>query len=46
MPLLPGTLQEMGFKAVNAMSTAMLIFSLAATVIGLGPETRGRKFAT
>ncbi len=44
MPLLLGALQDQGFKAVDAMSAAMVISGLAAMVIWLGPETRGREF--
>jgi len=42
MPFLLGALQDRGFALVNAMSLAMVISGLAAMVIWLGPETRGR----
>ncbi|MEQ8661548.1 MAG: MFS transporter [Gammaproteobacteria bacterium] len=42
MPYLLGTLQDRGFALVDAMSAAMVISGLAAMVIWLGPETRGR----
>ncbi len=44
MPLLLGALQDHGFKAVDAMSIAMVCSSVAAMGIWLGPETRGREF--
>jgi MFS family permease len=44
MPFVLGLLQDQGFKLVNAMSTAMVLSGLAAMVIWLGPETRGRVF--
>ena len=44
MPLVLGALQDWGCKAVDAMSAAMILSSLAAMVIWLGPETRGRRF--
>jgi MFS transporter, SHS family, lactate transporter len=44
MPYVLGLLQDQGFKLVNAMSVAMVLSGLAAMVIWLGPETRGREF--
>ena len=43
MPTLLGTLQDRGFVLVDAMSIAMIASGLAAMVIWLGPETRGRE---
>lgn len=42
MPYLLGSLQDRGFVLVDAMSIAMIVSGLAAMVIWLGPETRGR----
>ena len=42
MPFVLGALQDRGFALVNAMSAAMVLSGLAAMVIWLGPETRGR----
>jgi SHS family lactate transporter-like MFS transporter len=44
MPYVLGALQDRGFALVNAMSVAMVLSGLAAMVIWLGPETRGREF--
>ncbi|MEQ8494095.1 MAG: MFS transporter, partial [Gammaproteobacteria bacterium] len=44
MPYLLGTLQDQGFALTDAMSAAMVVAGLAAMVIWLGPETRGRTF--
>src|SRR5687767_15450754 len=44
MPYVLGLLQDQGFELVNAMSVAMVLSGLAAMVIWLGPETRGREF--
>jgi len=44
MPYLLGALQDRGFVLVDAMSIAMIASGLAAMVIWLGPETRGREF--
>ncbi len=44
MPALLGALQDRGFVLIDAMSIAMMASGLAAMVIWLGPETRGREF--
>ncbi len=45
MPYVLGTLQDRGFPLATAMSGAVLISGLlAASLIWLGPETRGRVF--
>jgi MFS transporter, SHS family, lactate transporter len=44
MPYVLGLLQDQGFALVNAMSAAMVLSGIAAMVIWLGPETRGREF--
>ena len=44
MPLVLGALQDCGCKAVDAMSAARILSSLAAMVIWLGAETRARRF--
>jgi MFS transporter, SHS family, lactate transporter len=44
MPYVLGTLQDRGFELVNAMSVAMVLSGIAAMMIWLGPETRGREF--
>lgn len=46
MPLLLGALQDRGFKTADAMSAAMVLSGVAAMVIWLGPETRGRDFTS
>ena len=44
MPTVLGFLRDQGFVMVNAMSVAMVLSGIAATMIWLGPETRGRVF--
>jgi len=44
MPTVLGFLKDQGFVMVNAMSLAMVLSGIAAMVIWLGPETRGRVF--
>jgi len=44
MPTVLGFLKDQGFVMVNAMSLAMVLSGVAAMVIWLGPETRGRVF--
>ena len=44
MPYVLGELQDRGFALVNAMSAAMVLSGIAAMLIWLGPETRGREF--
>jgi len=44
MPTVLGFLRDQGFVMVNAMSTAMVLSGIAAMIIWLGPETRGREF--
>jgi hypothetical protein len=44
MPTVLGFLKDQGFVMVNAMSLAMILSGIAAMVIWLGPETRGRVF--
>jgi len=44
MPYVLGELQDRGFALVNAMSVAMVLSGVAAMMIWLGPETRGREF--
>jgi SHS family lactate transporter-like MFS transporter len=44
MPYVLGLLQDRGFGLVNAMSAAMVLSGVAAMMIWLGPETRGREF--
>lgn len=45
MPLVVGIMQDNGMSIPNAASIAMLVSGvLAASVIWLGPETRGRQF--
>jgi len=39
-----GFLTDQGFVMVNAMSAAMVLSGIAAMVIWMGPETRGRVF--
>jgi len=46
MPWLLGLLQVRGFTLVNAMTAAMVLSGLAAMIIWLGPETRGREFTS
>jgi SHS family lactate transporter-like MFS transporter len=47
MPYLVGTLRDRGFPLATAMSGPMLISGLlSASLIWLGPETRGRVFTT
>ncbi|HEY2383957.1 MAG TPA: MFS transporter [Terriglobia bacterium] len=46
MPLVLGRLQDRGLRLTTAMSLAMLVSGvLSATLIWLGPETRGREFS-
>ncbi len=45
MPLVLGMMQDQGIRLVNAMTVAMIGSGLlSATLIWLGPETRGRQF--
>jgi MFS transporter, SHS family, lactate transporter len=44
MPMVLGFLRDQGFVMVNAMSAAMVLAGIAAMVIWMGPETRGRVF--
>jgi SHS family lactate transporter-like MFS transporter len=44
MPTVLGFLRDQGFVMVNAMSAAMVLAGIAAMVIWMGPETRGRVF--
>jgi SHS family lactate transporter-like MFS transporter len=44
MPTVLGFLKDQGFVMVNAMSLAMVLSGIAAMVIWVGPETRGRVF--
>ena len=44
-PTLIGVLQDRGVKLANAMAGGILVSAvLVASIIWLGPETRGRKF--
>ena len=46
MPWVLGRMQDHGLRLTTAMSVAMLISGiLSATLIWLGPETRGRAFS-
>jgi hypothetical protein len=45
MPWLLGRIQDSGVEITRAMTIAMLVSGvLSATLIWLGPETRGRRF--
>ena len=47
MPVVLGTLQDRGVALTDAMTVAMVCSGLlAAGIIWLGPETRGRQFTS